>query len=292
MSDYLDSHARAKRVIVNALSQSMYDEESEITRVQVFWIRMSGVNERIYSGKVGEEFDKEALAEQALEAATTDAEALSGIQRYMFCIFHGDDKEAKRKVRFSLFVRDQSALFEASQNAPGSAGALVEQAQRHAEVAVRQASMSLDSIVRNQAREIERLTKANEKLRDRLESVFELREQMAMMEHEKKLEELKMIANEKRKDEAMEIFKLHGPRLFGKVANKLLPANAGDSSGNASSNDFGIDDTDIASLAEMFKQLEPDQFAQMGNVLKPHQAVLVMELAKKVAAADEKKSKN
>lgn len=279
MSEDYDDYQENQQRILLGLRQIVSSGES-LTRVELN--NTTGIrNELVYGGPCDSDIDLENYSLQLVQEAHSDARAMGGEQSYAVLIYAGkDDKRPRKRIRFTAFERSQSWLLEQSPHAGGSVGSMLEQSQRHTEVAFQTMARATQGLLIALQKENARLSKDNEQLHQKHLEMLALQEELISHKHERELEALQIKAHEERKNEVVDIVRLHLPGLFDKTGRYL----------RGEKDEGGLRDTDVQAVTEIIRQLKPDQLQSLMGIFTPAQATKVIEIVQKVSQAEEKKN--
>lgn len=216
----------------------------------------------------------DALATDIVEEVELHASGMGGVQRYVLSAYFEDSKDEAGATLPFRFVGHDERYDESEGESPTPMG-LVAQTQRHLENVMRIHHATEKATMMTLARQNEILAEQNERLiRDRIE-YFDKLEQARTLEHDRLLATAEHESSEARKNQLMEKAMLLLPVAVNRLAGaKVLPTEV---SG------------EMEALASLARTLEPKQFESILAALKADQQIALIEILRKVQAADEAK---
>lgn len=218
------------------------------------------------------------LAEQILDSAQNDANALKGLSSYGVLAYRKGNDDASARHLFGIYgdggpMQSGDVLGETE---PPNAVGLVSQAQRFAEGSVRLLLSGYSQVMQYQQATIKVFAEQNQKMAEREERVMALQEELMNASHERKLESMREEKGENRKDRMLDKLELLVPAVLSKVvkdpdARTKLAFDA---------------------IKSTLAGLSPEQMVKLGEILTPEQQVAVGTAYQAFAEqADEKQAK-
>jgi len=228
------------------------------------------------------EIDEQGLANLARdvdEQLGTDADGLTGTQRYMLFCVTGDDDNPKRLGRLPLRYRGQPEDGDADEisSEPATAKGLLAQSQRHTEAFARLAIGQMAPLAGVQERMISRLADMNDKMMDKHVELLELVEELSSHKHARQLEEKR----EEGKQATRAIFAKQLMPMIATIVRKATGATPA-----------GALPPEVAQIKTLLESLTDQQQEQLQAILSPAQVIAFVDLFDQMDAKEEKAATN
>lgn len=246
------------------------------THIEVFHVNVNDKTAPVHT------FNLESVDENNLislvrdidETLTTDADGLSGVQRYMLicCCGYNDDQQKLGRLPIRYRGESQDAEEDALSSEPATAKGLVAQSQRHTEAFARMAMAQTASISTIQERMISRLAEMNERLMDKHVEVITLIEDLSSQKHLRDLEAKK----QEGKDATRAMMVKQVLPMLATVVRKYTGATI---PGGASA-------PEMLQIRTLLEGLSEEQQEAMLSILTPAQTVAWVSLMDDLEAKD------
>lgn len=206
----------------------------------------------------------EDIASLITEAANDDAEGLGGLQKYTVSSYFSDDPDHVRaRFSFRLLV-DEHDTGEVHDSEPATSAGLLAQMMRHNEAMMRVTVMSMSEIARIQTRQIERLASQNEDLTTKHLNMMEMMEEVMTAKDEREVRRMEVKNKLDNQAAIVDKIGLLLPAVVNRISGKnLLPSKT---------------TPEQMMLDKFLESFSLEQMQGLGNVLKPEQMMIVMEL--------------
>lgn len=226
----------------------------------------------------------ETLAGEIELKATDDAEGLGGVQRYTInCFFKNSDGSQTRYI-FKVDASDGEETEDSGEymTEPPSMKGLISQLMRHNEATMRTATMVTNHNMTLQQRIIERQAEQVEKLLSEKYDNMRTMEGVLSEQHKRKLEEMEQLSNQQFREEIIKKVALLAPVVANRIAGRTI---------------VPVGSPMNASLVALRESLTQEQMQALMGVLRPEQAMAVIEMLQSVTPPSEEekaddKSKN
>ena len=204
------------------------------------------------------------------ELSKSDADGIGGVQSYVILAKGENDKTITRKTFRVAGKDDEDEAEPGAPSEPATKSGFLAQNQRHLEAVFKTSVVSAQATQTAMARVIDRLAEMNEKLMSDKIETMELVEALYTNQHERQLQLKQADLDGAMKDKVLDAVKPLLPLITAKVTGQkmLPPGKSGDV---------------IKALKD---SIEPEQFAKLGEILKPHQQLLLVELMNSTEAED------
>lgn len=215
--------------------------------------------------------DWEEIGELVFEAAETDTEGQGGRQRYLVSVYR--DAERRPDGRFPFMVtadpeiNDGEGAGSSLDSEPATLSGIVSQQMRHNEGLLKMLVSTLADSMKHMRNSLGELVQENREMRDKHLETMRLMEEMISMREHRQLEVQRASRDDNRKDQ-----------LIGKITT-LLPVVAGKIAAHMDPSPASVERAGLAQIRSLVESLTPEQIDQLGKVLRPEQAIAMLELS-------------
>lgn len=232
-------------------------------------LHLGSRNSELWSVDIEGNFNPDNTAFELAETAWDDASGMGGVQKYKVEAFYGDSKKPGRIHRFAIDARGDNLDSEFSE--PATSNGIVAQTMRHNEHLMRMAIGGSNAVIQQLGRQVEIMSKRMLAMEEKLWQGVEAREKLLTQAEEREIMRMEAEGSEKRKDEVLDTVKTLLPAVVDRMSHKAL--GPGSPEGEKKMQD--------SKIAAFMESLTPEQKAEIGTVLKPHQLAALVELGKK-----------